>query len=97
MSGYSAVAQYAAGTFDFNVGYGVSQVALLPNDKNPPPGHEHVGESIIKTQTGIAAAVVYHATDSIHLDLDYLNAAFKWYLGEKEVVNYINTGVTMTW
>jgi hypothetical protein len=97
MSGYSVVAQYAAGTFDFNVGYGVSQVQLLPNDKYPQPGHEHPGESIIKSQTGIAAAIVYHATDSIHLDLDYLNANFKWYLGEKEVVNYINTGVTMTW
>jgi Gram-negative porin len=90
--GYSVFAQYAPGQFDINLGYGVSKVHLLEIDKLP--NHD---ESLIHSQTGIAAAFVYHATDNIHLDLDYLNAHFAWYRGEKQVVNYVNTGVTMTW
>jgi len=54
-------------------------------------------ESVIKTQRGISAGLVYHVSDALHIDLDYLNARFDWYLGEKQVLNYLNTGVTMTW
>jgi len=54
-------------------------------------------ESIIKSQTGISAGIVYHVSENLHLDVDYLNAAFKWYAGDSQTVNYINSGVTMTW
>jgi hypothetical protein len=95
MDGYSIFLQYAPGMFDINLGYGISQVHLLDIDKVAPTMQHD--ESIIKRQTGIAAAFVYHATENIHLDLDVLNAKFDWYRGEKQVVNYVNTGVTMTW
>ena len=39
-------------------------------------------ESVIKSQTGISAGIVFHATESLHLDVDYLNAKFAWY-GER--------------
>jgi hypothetical protein len=94
LDGFSAFAQYAGGTFDINFGYGQSRVHLIDADKHPPNPKD---ESVIKTQTGIAAAFVYHATENIHLDIDYLNAKFDWYEGEKQVINYVNTGVTMTW
>jgi hypothetical protein len=95
LSGLSAFAQYAQGTFDLNFGYGISQVARLDIDKAPPTAQHN--ESILKNQSGIAAAFVYHATDNLHLDLDFLNATFNWYAGEKQTVNFVNTGVTMTW
>ena len=90
--GYSAFAQYAAGPFDINVAFGQSRIHLLESDK---ASDEAV--SVIKTQTGISAGLVYHATENLHLDLDFLNGSFAWYKGEKQSVNYINTGVTMTW
>jgi len=94
IDGYSLFAQYAPGAFDINLGYGVSRVHQLDIDKVITSAHN---ESLIKTQTGLAAAFVYHATENIHLDLDVLNAKFAWYGGEKQSVNYVNTGVTMTW
>jgi hypothetical protein len=51
----------------------------------------------IKTQTGIAAGIVYHVNESLHLDLDYLRAQFRWYGTAKQDLNYINTGATLTW
>jgi hypothetical protein len=95
MDGYSAFAQYAQGTFDVNLGYGISRVHLLAADKVAETAQHN--ESVLKNQQGIAAAFVYHATENIHLDLDYLNASFNWYAGEKQTVNFVNTGVTMTW
>jgi hypothetical protein len=94
IDGYSAFLQYAAGPFDLNLAYGISQVHLLPLDKTLGAANN---ESVIKSQKGISAAVVYHASENVHLDVDYLSANFAWYAGEKQVVHYINTGVTMTW
>jgi hypothetical protein len=94
MDGYAVFGQYVLGSVDLNVAYGVSRVHLLDVDKRPPPG---VDESVIKTQTGVSGAVVYHVSENLHFDLDYLRAMFAWYAGEKQVVNYINTGIAMTW
>jgi hypothetical protein len=91
--GGSFFAQYVLGQFDLNAAIGQSRIHLLPLDSDPANAMNHP----IRTQTGIAAGVVYHVNESLHLDLDYLNAAFKWYGGYKETVNYINTGVTLTW
>ena len=50
-----------------------------------------------KNQSAYFAALVYHATDGIHFDLDCLHADAKWRFGEKQGVNFINTGVTANW
>jgi hypothetical protein len=94
IDGYSLFVQYAAGIFDVNLAYGISRVHLLDFDKSPA---NTSNESVIKSQTGISAGVVYHVAENLHVDVDYLNAKFLWYAGEKQTVNYINTGVTMTW
>lgn len=91
--GYSVVAQYVLGQVDLNAGFGQSIIKLLPFDSTP----EGVADRPIKSQTGIAAAVVYHLNESFHIDVDYLRAMFAWYGGAKEDVNYLNTGVTLTW
>jgi hypothetical protein len=88
--GYSALAQLALGSVDLGVGAGQTQV--LPTDLDKLDGTD----SVIKTQTGISASVVYHATENLHLDLDFFNASFVWSLGEKQKDNLINAGATFT-
>jgi hypothetical protein len=87
--GYSALIQYALGTVDLDLGFGQTQVLRTTDDKAST-------DSIIKQQTAISAAVVYHATENVHLDLDFMNTSFEWYGGEKQKLNFINTGATVT-
>jgi len=89
--GYSGFAQYVAGDFDFNLGAGISRVFLLDADKGV------TNSSLIKYQLGTAAVVVYHATKHAHFALDYFRGQYKWYLGEKQAVNFLSTGLTVTW
>jgi predicted porin len=89
MSGFVGFAQLVAGQFDFNLAAGQTQVKRASEDSNIP-------DSVIKTQTGISAGVVYHISENLHFDVDFLNTSFAWSGGEKQKVNFINTGVTMT-
>jgi predicted porin len=92
--GYSVFAQYVVGhVVDLNAAFGQSAIKRIALDDDPSNIMNHP----IKTQTGISAGVVYHVNESLHLDLDYLRAMFRWYGGAKEDVNYINSGVTLTW
>jgi hypothetical protein len=104
--GYSVQAQLQAKGFDFNLGWGISRVFLLQSDRDSiancaldtdviDPMRQCA--SLIKRQIGYSAAVVYHIRDRVHLDLDYLRGDFAWFLGEKQTVNFINAGVTVTW
>ncbi len=92
--GFAAFAQYAPGKFDINLGFGQSLVDLLESDKSGP---EAASNTVIKTSTGLSAGFVYHVTDHLHWDIDYMRAMFRWYKGEKQDVNYVNTGVTLNW
>ena len=91
--GYSLFAQYVLGKVDLNAAFGQSLIILTDYDKDPTRVDIHP----IKAQTGISAGVVYHVNESLHLDLDYLRAQFRWYGGAKQDINYINTGATLTW
>jgi hypothetical protein len=92
--GFAAFAQYAPGDFDINLAFGQSRVHLLETDKTGP---EAANTSVIKTQTGISAGFVYHITKSFHWDIDYMRAMFRWYKGEKQDVNFVNSGITLNW
>jgi hypothetical protein len=81
------------GKVDLNAAFGQSLIVLTDYDKDPTRVDIHP----IKAQTGISAGVVYHVNESLHLDLDYLRAQFRWYGGAKQDINYINTGATLTW
>lgn len=89
--GYSAFAQFVLGHFDLNAGWGISRVFLLDEDKGV------TDSSFIKSQTGYSAVVVYHVTERLHFAVDYMHGDFKWYLGEKQSVNFLSTGMTATW
>jgi hypothetical protein len=92
-SGFSIFGQYVLGKVDLNAAFGQSAIHREALDDDP----EHINDHPIRTQTGISAGVVYHAYDSLHFDIDYLRAMFRWYGGAKEDVNYLNAGVTVTW
>jgi hypothetical protein len=89
--GYSGFAQVVAGRFDFNAGAGISRVFLLDEDKVNP------NASVVKNQIGYAGVIVYHATPHLHFALDYMRGDYSWYLGEKQSVNFLSTGMTATW
>lgn len=108
--GYYAQLQVALPKVDLNAGAGISRIipltaetrvvdgvsAFLPADGAPDPttGSQ---QSLIKYQLGLSAAVVYHVSENFHFDLDYFRASFAWQLGEKQNVNFVNSGVTATW
>jgi hypothetical protein len=91
--GYSIFAQYVLGPLDLNASFGQSLIRLIDLDLQPDRAEIHP----IKAQTGISAGVVYHVNESLHLDLDYLRAQFRWYGTAKQDINYINAGATLTW
>lgn len=89
--GYSVFAQYVLGPFDLNLNGGYSRVYELDSDRVP-------GANIsLPSQWAISGAVVYHATENLHFDVDYVHALATWTLGERQEMNFINTGVVVTW
>jgi Gram-negative porin len=107
--GYYAQAQYALNKFDFNAGVGIARVTPLDQQTVtingtptviPADGAADINgnrQSLIKYQLGVSAAIVYHVTTSLHLDVDYFRASFRWQLGEKQDVNFVNLGGMLTW
>jgi hypothetical protein len=105
--GYYVQSQVVLGKVDLSAGWGITRVFLVPTrcdratgvctGDNVADANMNIPHSIIKYQMGISAGVVYHMRDWLHLDLDYFRAQFAWYLGEKQVVNVVNTGMTFTW
>ena len=89
-AGYSVLLQYSGGTFDINVGVGVSQGFEQQEDVDN-------NVSMLKRQIGYSAALVYHFTNYLHYDLDVLRSDATWYLGEKQILTFVNTGLTADW
>jgi Gram-negative porin len=94
--GASVLGQYSAPRFDINLGYGFSEVFMLDSDKIPGPGLPNGTYSLPK-QVAYSAVFVFHATPNYHLTLDFMRMDARWTLGEKQVVNFVSTGVTATW
>jgi Gram-negative porin len=107
--GYYAQLQVALGHVDLNAGVGVSRVIPLKAETrtiagmsvNIPadgaPDANGLRQSLIQYQLGMSAAFVYHFSENLHFDFDYFRASFKWQLGEKQNVNFFNSGLTATW
>jgi hypothetical protein len=103
--GYYVQSQFVLGNVDLSAGWGMTRVFLNPPDKvefcgsDPcPPGMPgNIPHSVVKNQMGISAGVVWHVTPALHYDFDYFRADIHWWLGERQVVNFFNTGLTYTW
>jgi hypothetical protein len=93
--GYYAQSQFVLGDFDLNAGIGVSRVYELPTDGVPDVNG--VRRSVIDYQLGISGVIVYHISQTLHAAVDYFRANYKWHLGEKQNVNFVNAGLTAVW
>ena len=87
------------GKVDVSAGAGVTRVHEVTADVDPKyfgaNGQPMV--SVLKQRIGLAAGVVYHIAENLHFDVDYFRASAEWWLGEKQVVNTYNSGLTLTW
>jgi hypothetical protein len=94
--GYYVQSQVVLGQVDLSAGWGITRVFLNDED-NVLDVNGNIPHSVVKSQMGISAGVVYHVKPWWHLDVDYFRADFSWFLGEKQVVNIFNGGTTFTW
>lgn len=75
-------------------------------DDDGVPGPDSVGFSPIRQQLGFSGGVTLHATDNIHLTLEYFRAMFQWHVpvptpspatNPEQSFNVVNAGVTYDW
>jgi hypothetical protein len=95
--GLYAQSMVVLGRFDVSAGAGVTRVHEVPGDVIIDPTTNMQKVSVLKQRVGLAGAVVYHLSDYLHLDIDYFRASAEWWLGETQVVNTYNAGLTLTW
>ncbi len=102
-SGYHVQAMLVLGPVDLSFGYGASflhrlatDAIVIDHDQNPdtPEVEPH---SLIKSQTGYSAVLLYHVSPNLHLAADFFRVDYRWYLGERQVVNFFSTGMTVSW
>ncbi|HXU81459.1 MAG TPA: hypothetical protein VN914_08675, partial [Polyangia bacterium] len=89
--GYSVLGQLALGRIDVNLGWGISRTYRLQSDIDAG------NISILKRQWAASAVLVWHATQRLHVALDYLHGDAAWFLGESQKFDFISTGVTAIW
>jgi hypothetical protein len=92
--------QVVLGKVDLSAGIGETRVHEVPGDVDPAfidPTTMMQAISVLKDQMGINAGIVYHFSENLHFDLDYFRADAKWWLGDHQVVNTFNSGMTLTW
>jgi hypothetical protein len=88
------------GEVDLNLGWGITRVYQLTADIDPQyfdPDTKLPAKSVLKSQMGLSAVLVYHFTDYLHGALDYFRAESRWWQGESQVINSFNAGLTVTW
>jgi hypothetical protein len=97
--GYFVMGQLVIGHFDIDGGYGKSTIHMTATDLTADP-MSPFGDppfSYINTQAATSGAVVFHATDWLHFDVDVMHADSEWDLGEHQRINFYNAGSTITW
>jgi hypothetical protein len=84
----------SCGGIDFNVGAGITRAHQMTQDLDPMYPNQ---PDYLKSQMGISGVIVYHFTSYLHGAVDYFRSDVKWWLGEEQVVNSFNAGLTLTW
>ena len=104
VQGYLVQSQVVLGRFDLFAGGSITRVLLTDADREEVPDprdasgtRQLVPHSVIQFQIGINGGVVYHLSPHLHLDIDYFRAQALWYLGESQVLDTTNGGVTFSW
>ena len=86
--------QLSVQRFDFNAGWGVTRAHQMTEDLDPQYPDQLI---YLKSQMGLSGVVVYHFSSFLHGALDYFRADTRWWLGEKQIMNSFNAGMTLTW
>jgi hypothetical protein len=95
--GFFGMLQLALGRLELNAGYGETIIHMTTFDLTADPTTGEPPQSWIHTQAAFSAAVVYHARDWLHFDVDVMHADSEWDLGEHQRINFLNAGSTITW
>jgi hypothetical protein len=95
--GLYAQSMVVLGRFDLSAGAGITRVHEVPGDVIPNAMTGTLAYSLLKQRVGLAGGIVYHFSDYLHFDIDYFRASAEWWLGETQVVNTFNSGLTLTW
>ena len=98
--GVYAQSQFILGHCDLNLGWGITRVHQLTADVDPAyfdMDTMQPAKSVLKSQMGVSAVIVYHFTDYLHGALDYFRADSRWWEGESQLINSFNAGLTVTW
>jgi len=98
--GAYAQSQFILGRFDLNFGWGITRVYQSSADVDPARFDSTTmmpTASLLKYQMGASAVLVHHFTENLHGAIDYFRSDTKWWLGESQVVNSFNAGMTLTW
>jgi len=98
--GVYAQSQFVLGHLDLNLGWGLTRVHQLTADVDPmyfDPDTKLPAKSVLKSQMGVSAVIVYHFSEYLHGALDYFRADSRWWQGESQLVNSFNAGLTVTW
>jgi hypothetical protein len=104
LDGYSVRGEVLLGRFDVFGGANIARVFPTASDNQrmqqptDTTGQNEIDlYSLIKNQTGIDVGVVYGLTGGLYFDLDYSRIQADWYLGEKQVVHVLNSGMGLGW
>jgi hypothetical protein len=92
--GYYAVVGVNLYPLTLNAGFGVTRVFATQSD------YELAVSSRldpIKTQQGISAGLNYAFSEHLIAALEYFHADHTWYLGERQKLSFVNTGLTVVW
>jgi len=98
--GIYAQSQFILGSFDLNFGWGMTRVYQSSADVDPARYDASTmmpTASLLKYQMGTSAVLVHHFSENLHGAIDYFRSDTKWWLGESQVVNAFNAGMTLTW
>ena len=85
------------GRFDLSAGAGITRVHEVPGDVLDINARPACNGQRPQAAGGPGRGVVYHFSDYLHFDIDYFRASAEWWLGETQVVNTFNAGLTLTW
>jgi hypothetical protein len=97
VDGYYLQGQLVLGRVDLAAGWGINRIHMTDYDLHNPKDSSGILLSVLKSQMGINASVVYHVRPYLHLDLDYFRAQATWFRGESQVVHATNAGMTFNW
>jgi hypothetical protein len=77
-----------------NAGYGITRLFTTEQDRQDAITAQ---QDPIKQQRGISAGINYRFSKNLVAALEYFDADHTWYLGEKQKVQIVNSGLTMVW